>query len=76
MNEEMILELVNTQVQFRFLHWQTKSYAKHKAYGKFYDNLDDLIDKFVEVYMGKYGRPDYEGGFTMEFEDIKGFSMQ
>ena len=26
--------------------------------------------------MGKYGRPDYEGGFTMEFEDIKGFSMQ
>jgi len=76
MNEEMILELVNTQVQFRFLHWQTKSYAKHQAYGGFYDSLDDLIDRFVEVCMGKHGRPDYEGGFTMEFEDIKGFSMQ
>jgi hypothetical protein len=76
MNDEIILELVNTQIQFRFLHWQTKSYAKHQAYGAFYDNLDDLIDKYVEVCMGKHGRPNFEGGFTMDFEDIKSFSMQ
>ena len=44
------------QQQFRVLHWQTKSYARHNAYGSIYDSLDDLIDRFVEVYMGKYGR--------------------
>lgn len=37
-------------------HWQTKGYARHKAFMKFYDNMDDLIDTFVESAMGKYGR--------------------
>ena len=36
MDSEIILELVRIQNQFRFLHWQTKSYAKHIAYGEFY----------------------------------------
>ena len=76
MNEEIILELVNTQIQFRFLHWQTKSYAKHQAYGAFYENLDDLIDKYVEVCMGKHGRPEFGGDFTLEFKDMSSFSMQ
>jgi len=25
------------------------------------DKLDDNIDKFTEVYMGKYGRPNFRG---------------
>jgi DNA-binding ferritin-like protein len=37
-------------------HWQTKGLARHKAFGKFYDSLSDLIDTFVESAMGKYGR--------------------
>jgi hypothetical protein len=45
------------QAQFKILHWQTQSYAKHKAYGEIYEALDGLIDTFMEVYMGKYGRP-------------------
>jgi hypothetical protein len=39
-------------------HWQTQSYAEHKALGKFYDEWLELADKFVEVYAGRYGRPD------------------
>jgi len=42
--------------QLKVLHWQTKAYGKHVAYGGAYDALDDLIDRFTEVYMGKYGR--------------------
>jgi hypothetical protein len=42
--------------QLKVLHWQTKSYAKHVAYGGTYDALDGLIDSFTEIYMGKYGR--------------------
>ena len=76
MKEEVILKLVQIQNQFRFLHWQTGSYAKHKAYGEFYDTLGDLIDSFVEVSMGKYGRPDFEAEFSISFKDRGSFSMQ
>lgn len=46
--------------QLKVFHWQTKSFAQHKALNKAYQNLDDLFDKFVEVYYGKYGRPEKE----------------
>lgn len=42
--------------QLKVLHWQTKSYARHVAYGDTYGTLDGLIDSFTEIYMGKYGR--------------------
>lgn len=45
-----------TQLQLKVLHWQTKGYARHKAFGKTYDDLTELIDEFVEVCMGKHGR--------------------
>lgn len=44
------------QVQMKINHWQTKGYARHKAFGKFYDVMNGLIDTFVESAMGKYGR--------------------
>jgi hypothetical protein len=56
MKEEIIIQFLQIQNQLRVLHWQTTAYARHKAYGKTYENLDDLIDKFVEVCMGKHGR--------------------
>lgn len=48
--------LLQTQTQIKILHWQTKGYARHQAFGETYSNLDALIDDFVEIYMGKYGR--------------------
>ena len=50
------------QAQLRIFHWQTKGYARHNAFGGFYDSLSDLIDTFVESAMGKYGR------FTLDEE--------
>ena len=32
----MITELISLQNQVRILHWQTKSFAEHKALGKCY----------------------------------------
>jgi DNA-binding ferritin-like protein len=43
--------------QIKLYHWQTKSYSRHKATDGVIDTLDEHIDKYVEVYMGKYGRP-------------------
>lgn len=48
--------LLEAQIQFKILHWQTKGYARHKAFGEMYDDLGDLIDDYVEVSMGKVGR--------------------
>lgn len=59
-NIKFFLEL---QSQLKVLHWQTKSHAKHLAFGETYHKLDELIDLFVEVSMGKYGR------FKLENDD-------
>ena len=48
--------LIQFQQQLRIFHWQTVSYAQHKAFGKIYESLDPLVDSFVETYMGKFGR--------------------
>jgi hypothetical protein len=69
-NTEIITALVQIQTQFRMLHWQTNTLSSHKAFGKVYENLDDLIDTFVETCMGKHGRPNFSGGYQISGEDI------
>ena len=43
--------------QIKIYHWQTGVFARHKATDDVIKALDESIDKYVEVYMGKYGRP-------------------
>jgi hypothetical protein len=43
--------------QVKLYHWQTFSHSRHKATDEVLEKLDANIDKFVEVFMGKYGRP-------------------
>lgn len=52
---QLISPLLKIQNQLRIFHWQTQSYSQHKAFGKAYEDLDPLIDNFVEVFSGKYG---------------------
>jgi hypothetical protein len=59
-----IKNLLTILNQLKVYHWQTTSYAQHKALGKAYDALNVLIDNFIEVYMGKYGRIEAKGGST------------
>jgi DNA-binding ferritin-like protein len=37
----------------KLYHWKTRSYAKHKATDKLYESLNDHIDDFVEIMLGK-----------------------
>ena len=37
------------------VHLNTRSYAKHKALNKFYDEIIDLADDFAEAYQGRHG---------------------
>jgi len=48
--------LMGMHAQLKINHWQTKGFARHLAFGDTYEKLTGLIDTFVEVSMGKYGR--------------------
>lgn len=48
----IFLQMLNT---VKLYHWKTRSYATHKATDKLYENLNDTIDNFVEILLGKYG---------------------
>jgi len=39
--------------QIKLYHWQTFNFARHKATDELYSELNDLIDKFIEVLQGK-----------------------
>jgi hypothetical protein len=43
--------------QIKLYHWQTTSFARHKATDDAIKALDERIDAYVETYAGKYGRP-------------------
>lgn len=47
--------------QIKFFHWQTKSYAEHKALDSLFSELIELSDNLIESAMGKYGRPNSQG---------------
>jgi hypothetical protein len=61
MSSKDIHFLLNLRNQIKLYHWQTRIYARHVATDSAVDKLDELIDKYVEVYMGKYGRPRLSG---------------
>jgi len=54
--------LLGVHAQLKIFHWQTKGYARHNAFAQTRDELEDLMDSFVEEAMGKYGR------FTLDEE--------
>ena len=43
-------EMLNT---IKLFHWNTKKYPEHKASDELYDKLNEHIDLFVEVLLGK-----------------------
>jgi hypothetical protein len=48
------------------VHLNTRSYAKHKALGHFYDDIIDLADSFAEAYQGRHG---LIGGISLQSHD-------
>ena len=51
---QFVAVLFHAGTNTHFMHLQTKSYAKHKALGKFYEGIVDLADRYAESYMGCY----------------------
>lgn len=56
-NSNCILDFLEFQNNLHIYHWTTKSFARHKASDQLYEKMNELVDKFVEVYIGIYSRP-------------------
>jgi DNA-binding ferritin-like protein len=48
--------LLHSGTNTHFFHWATKSYAKHKALGHFYEAIIQHTDALAECYFGIYGQ--------------------
>jgi DNA-binding ferritin-like protein len=57
MNEfvQFISTLMASRQQAHVFHWQTPSYAAHKALNEYYDEIVELFDGLVESFQGRYG---------------------
>ena len=55
----------------KLFHWKTHSYATHKATDELYASLNDHIDDFIEVLLGKTGsRIDLMTNKTIKLMDL------
>ena len=50
---DLVMCLLNSAVVTHIMHWQTTSYSEHKALGKYYTEIPELVDAAVEAYHGK-----------------------
>jgi len=51
--------VLQNMAQAKLLHWQTNSYAEHKALDNFFNEFIEISDTLIESIMGKYGRPEF-----------------
>jgi hypothetical protein len=55
----------------KLFHWKTHSYATHKATDELYASLNEHIDSFIEVLLGKTGsRIDLMNNRTIKLIDL------
>ena len=62
---DIVTHLLTIRNQVKLYHWQTGSFARHKATDDLTAALDTSIDAFVESYMGRYGRPKVSGSIKL-----------
>ena len=55
MIEQLISRVFYARNLAHYEHWRTKSYAQHKALGKFYDEIIEALDALVEAHQGLNG---------------------
>lgn len=62
---DIVTEMLTIRNQVKLYHWQTGSFARHKATDDLTATLDTNIDAFVESFMGRYGRPKVTGSIKL-----------
>jgi len=69
MKSELVQHFLEMLMIIKVYHWKTYSYAEHKATDELYERLNENIDKFVEVMLGKTESRLIMKGKKIEFTD-------
>ena len=51
-----IVSFLNILYVIKLYHWNTKSFSQHKATDELHSKLSELVDSYMEKYMGSHGR--------------------
>ena len=53
--QQIVIKFLTMLNTVKLFHWKTHSYAVHKATDELYSKLNEHIDTFIEVLLGKTG---------------------
>jgi len=56
-------------------HWQTHEFSTHTAIDKAIEELDLLVDQYVEVYIARFTRPRFSTGASISLKSHTRKSM-
>jgi len=69
--KEITITFFEMLLMVKLFHWKTHSYSIHKATDDLYSKLNDDIDKFIEILLGKTGsRIDLMGHKSISLIDL------
>ena len=51
--KDITVTFLEMLIMIKLFHWKTLSYASHKASDELYSKLNDHIDTFIEILLGK-----------------------
>lgn len=54
--ENTLQKMLQMLMIIKIYHWKTNSYSSHKATDELYSRLNENMDKFVEIWLGKNGK--------------------
>jgi hypothetical protein len=49
----LVLTFLTISNQIKLYHWQTKLHPRHEATDSYFNNINQLIDKFIETLLGR-----------------------
>lgn len=60
-SDKMIHHFFRFQHELKLYHWRTQRYSRHRASDSLGKAMSELIDRFVEAYMGIFKRVTLDG---------------
>ena len=71
-DKDVTIAFFEMLLMVKLFHWNTHSFATHKATDELYTSLNTHMDKFIEVHLGATGsRINMSGQKTVNLWDLK-----
>jgi hypothetical protein len=73
--EDIVKAFFNMSLTIKLYHWQTTQFSRHKASDELFSGLLDLIDTFIEVFIGRYKRPKFDSKISIVISETSDEEM-